>query len=213
MAGSCEHGNEPLDFVIAGSSSATRASICISKMTPFHGVHLYSFSFSGHYFASMTLSYVWSWAFTATMDMKSSRATSRVKWLKHEETNVSRSISVLVLRVLKSSETLSYFTARINFRCLERENKWAMSPSGFEKVPFVIYYRLFSASALAVAHLTDNVFCPADSKSPVGSHVSPWQVSLSPETFCKQRHVRKHLLIFTVTTSINESNLSRKLQD
>jgi hypothetical protein len=33
--------------------------------------------------------------------IKSSRATSRVKWLKHEETNVSRSIAVLVLRVLK----------------------------------------------------------------------------------------------------------------
>jgi hypothetical protein len=34
--------------------------------------------------------------------IKSSRATSRVKWLKHEETTVSRSISVLVLRVLTS---------------------------------------------------------------------------------------------------------------
>jgi hypothetical protein len=33
--------------------------------------------------------------------IKSSRATSRVKWLKYENTDVSRSISVLVLRVLK----------------------------------------------------------------------------------------------------------------
>jgi hypothetical protein len=32
--------------------------------------------------------------------IKSSRAISRVKWFKHEETNVSRSISALVLRVL-----------------------------------------------------------------------------------------------------------------
>jgi hypothetical protein len=33
--------------------------------------------------------------------IKSSRATSRVKWLKHENNDVSRTISVLVLRVLK----------------------------------------------------------------------------------------------------------------
>jgi hypothetical protein len=33
--------------------------------------------------------------------IKSSRATSRVKWLKYENTDVSRSLSVLVLRVLK----------------------------------------------------------------------------------------------------------------
>jgi hypothetical protein len=42
--------------------------------------------------------------------IKSSRATSRVKWLKYENTDVSRSISVLVLRVLKwlKLSTVSY---------------------------------------------------------------------------------------------------------
>jgi hypothetical protein len=34
--------------------------------------------------------------------IKSSRATSRVKWLKYENTDVSRAITALVLRVLKS---------------------------------------------------------------------------------------------------------------
>jgi hypothetical protein len=34
--------------------------------------------------------------------IKSSRATSRVKWLKYENTDVSRDITALVLRVLKS---------------------------------------------------------------------------------------------------------------
>jgi hypothetical protein len=33
--------------------------------------------------------------------IKSSRATSRIKWLNYEKTNVSRTFSVLVLRVLK----------------------------------------------------------------------------------------------------------------
>jgi hypothetical protein len=35
--------------------------------------------------------------------IKSSRATSRVKWLKYENTDVSRAITALVLRVLKST--------------------------------------------------------------------------------------------------------------
>jgi hypothetical protein len=38
-------------------------------------------------------------------EIKSSRAASRVKWLSGEKTNVSRTISVLVLRVLKYLET------------------------------------------------------------------------------------------------------------
>jgi hypothetical protein len=36
--------------------------------------------------------------------IKSSRATSRIKWLNREKTNVSSTISVLVLRVLPSVE-------------------------------------------------------------------------------------------------------------
>jgi hypothetical protein len=43
--------------------------------------------------------------------MKNSRATSRVKWLNGEETNVSRTISVLVFRVLISTlVALEFFT-------------------------------------------------------------------------------------------------------
>jgi hypothetical protein len=41
--------------------------------------------------------------------IKSSRATSRVIWLKYEDTDVSRAITALVLRVLKSVSVSSYF--------------------------------------------------------------------------------------------------------
>jgi hypothetical protein len=34
--------------------------------------------------------------------IKSSRATSRVKWLKYDHTDVSRAITALVLRVLRT---------------------------------------------------------------------------------------------------------------
>jgi hypothetical protein len=46
--------------------------------------------------------------------MKFSRAISRVKWLSGEQTNVSKTISVLVLRVLV------WLTARENFIILSR---------------------------------------------------------------------------------------------
>jgi hypothetical protein len=36
--------------------------------------------------------------------IKSSRATSRVNWSKYEDTDVSRTITALVLRVLKNPE-------------------------------------------------------------------------------------------------------------
>jgi hypothetical protein len=46
--------------------------------------------------------------------IKFSRATSRVKWLNDEKTNVSRTISILVLRVLKwlESPSVLYIPAR-----------------------------------------------------------------------------------------------------
>jgi hypothetical protein len=39
--------------------------------------------------------------FLKYFSIKSSQATSRVKWLNGEKTNISRTISALVLRVLK----------------------------------------------------------------------------------------------------------------
>jgi hypothetical protein len=50
--------------------------------------------------------------------IKYSRAISRVKWFKHEEINVSRSISVLVLsvldfRTLRTTSCLNHLTRLI----------------------------------------------------------------------------------------------------
>jgi len=47
--------------------------------------------------------------------MKFSRAISRVKWLSREKTNVSKTISVLVLRVLAPLYHLTQLIARENF--------------------------------------------------------------------------------------------------
>jgi hypothetical protein len=47
--------------------------------------------------------------------MKFSRAVSRVKWLSGEKTNVSKTISVLVLRVSSPLNQLTRLIARQNF--------------------------------------------------------------------------------------------------
>jgi hypothetical protein len=54
--------------------------------------------------------------------IKSSRAISHVKWLNGEKTNISRIISVLVLRVLKYTEKLVFSPFNHLMQLIARED-------------------------------------------------------------------------------------------